>query len=242
MLKSIIQFSPTETVSREQAERHYSDIHIAMAQKLFTFHVDNLERYVPQRAVSQYDIAGGFNLVPIDAWRFVFLHYDSLPYIPHEWRDLVSGDHENCVEDIRSYVVDDERTMVDRRSGQMTSAKFVFSFGGQSPGNADLSNVISRIAEQFGSAPGARLLIVNDVSQKRKSEARARPGQQTTSLLEPSDVCAFVEFYFDHWRWGETFFAREDIRLDLLIRSGSETTKGYRVVEEIGYDRRRPIP
>lgn len=242
MLKSIVQFSPTATVTPEEAERHYSEIHIAMAQKLFMFHVDSLERYMPQRVLRQYDIAGGFNRKPPDAWRFVFLHHDSPQYMSDAWRDLTSEDHEHCLEHIRSYVVDEERTLVDRRAGQMVSAKFCFIFGRETRGDdGGLVEVIDRVVKKFRSAPGARLLIVNEVSQQRKVEARGRPGQRTMSETEPSDARAILEFYFDHWRWGERFFVEEDVRLDLLLHTGSRMMKGYHVAEEIGFDRRQPL-
>jgi hypothetical protein len=239
MLKSIVQLEPLATVTPEEAERHYTSVHIAMAQRMYLHHAHDVERYVPQKVVAQYDVAGNFNRRPPDAWRFIVNHHEGGHYLSDAWRTLASEDHQNCMEQLRSYVVDEERTLVDRRSGQLSSAKFIFTFSAEAhdqPG--DLAATLDDVARRFKEAAGARLFIANDITARRKVLPLARPGQKTTSEMEPSDLRSIVELYFDHPRWGRDFLADEDVRVALLLGTGARHVRGYQVVEEIGWDRR----
>jgi hypothetical protein len=238
MHKSIAQFEPLATVALEEAERHYTEVHIAYARRMFMYQTSSVERYVPQRVLAQYDIAGGFAQRP-DAWRFIVLYHDEPYYVPAEWHTLTSNDHQNCLEAIHSNIVSHEQVLDDRRSGQTTSAKYLVTFGSRTaerPG--DLGTMIETLLAKFRSAPGSRLLIANDIEEEREVTGLARPAQRTTGERRASDLRLVLEVYFDSHRFGREFFADEDVRVALLTGSGLEPVAAYLVEEEIGYDRR----
>lgn len=237
MRKSVVQFDPLSTVEFAAAEHHYTEVHTAMARRMFRHHVPNLTTYAPQRVRAAYDVSGGMD-GPLDAWRFIFLHHDEEHYVPPEWREVVTRDHESCFENVRSYVVGTERTMVDKRAGGTSSAKFVFKLHAD-PGRAERVDAeLARLAEMFDDAFGARLFIVNDIAGQRRSQARSRPGQMTGNEVEPSEVLRIVELYFDHDSWGREFLADERVRTLLWRDLSCDDVHGYLVDEWLCIDRR----
>lgn len=234
MKKSIVQFDPVATLAPAEAERHYVDVHTAMARRLMRYHVPSVARYAPQRVLASYDIAGNFARRP-DAWRFIFLLHEDDHYLPLEWRTVVSQDHTRCLEGLRSYVVDDPEILVDHRSGQTSSAKFVFKLGAPGAEHRPLREQVKEVAEHFQTAFGARLMIANWISRQRGTEPLERPGQMTTRELFPSDVECILEFYVDYVTWGYEFFAAEEVRTALW--KGTSSVQGYLVDEWLCIDR-----
>jgi hypothetical protein len=238
MHKSIARFEPLATVPLEEAERHYTEVHMAYARRMFMHQTSSVEQYVPQRVLAQYDIAGGFAQRP-DAWRFIVLRHDEPYYVPAEWHTLTSNDHQNCLEAIHSHIVSREQVLDDRRSGQTTSAKYLVTFGSEAAERSgDVATMLETLVETFRRAPGSRLLISNDIEEERGVTGLARPAQRTTSERRRSDLQLVLEVYFDSHRYGREFFADEAVRVALLTGSGLAPVAAYLVEEEIGYDRR----
>src|ERR1700757_699055 len=124
MGKSISRFEPTPSRTPEECERHYTEVHVRMAQELLrpmpaliSYHVD--------RAVAQADGAGGWAQRP-RAWRFVVLRFtpgETLVFTP-EQNEMVAQDHVNCLYRLRSCDVD-ETVLLHRVGGQLALAKFL---------------------------------------------------------------------------------------------------------------------
>jgi hypothetical protein len=69
--KAIGRFDPTPSRTPEECERHYTQVHVPMAQDLLRA-MPAVRNYHVSRAVGQADIAGGWRARP-RAWRFVVL-------------------------------------------------------------------------------------------------------------------------------------------------------------------------
>lgn len=218
-----------------EAERYYRDVHTTFIASLFRRHTDAVQRYVTNRAVSGFDTAGGFH-GPVDAWRWVVVHHSAGNPLPAGWKATVSHDHTRFVENLRTYLVADEQVLLDRRSGQTTSAKMLFTYGSD-PRPWDDEQVVL-LTQAFEAAPGARMLVLNRIGPMRGASPLRRPGQVTTDELFPSDVDAVVEMWFDHRRDGRAFTADPATRDLLLTAGGAGAVRGYEIEEEISLDRR----
>ena len=73
MSKAFSRFEPTPSRSPEECERHYSEVHVRMAQDLLR-PMPTLLSYYTDRAVAQADVNGGWRQRP-RAWRFVVLRF-----------------------------------------------------------------------------------------------------------------------------------------------------------------------
>ena len=73
MGKSISRFEPTPSRTPEECERHYTEVHVRMAQELLR-PMPALVSYHVDRAVAQADVIGGWAQRP-RAWRFVVLRF-----------------------------------------------------------------------------------------------------------------------------------------------------------------------
>ena len=107
MGKSIGRFDPTPSRTAEECERHYTQVHVRMAQDLLR-PVPSLLSYHTNRAVAQADVNGGWNQRP-RAWRFVVLRFTpgaTLAFTP-EQNEMVAQDHVNCLYRLRQGDVDE---------------------------------------------------------------------------------------------------------------------------------------
>ncbi len=206
MGKSISRFEPTPARTPEECERHYTEVHVRMAQDLLrpmpaliSYHVD--------RAVAQTDVAGGWAQRP-RAWRFVVLRFEpgeALAFSP-EQNEMVAQDHVNCLYRLRHTEVE-ETVLLDRRHGQLALAKFLIE-ADRAPGvSADdgwaaFSAMADRVRAQMGEAVGARLLILNRVLNEVECEPVDVEGQRPIGLLDETTRVGYLEIYFDHPRWG----------------------------------------
>src|SRR5437868_8507297 len=124
MGKVIGRFDPTPSRPPEECERHYTQVHVHMAQDLLR-PMPSLLSYHTDRAVAQADVNGGWNQRP-RAWRFVVLRFspgETLAFTP-EQNEMVAQDHVNCLYRLRSSGVD-EHVLFDRVHGQLAMAKFM---------------------------------------------------------------------------------------------------------------------
>jgi hypothetical protein len=206
MGKSISRFLPTPSRTPEECERHYTEVHVRMAQNvlrpmpaLVSYHVD--------RAVAQADVTGGWAQRP-RAWRFVVLRFapgEALAFSPDE-NEMVAQDHVNCLYRLRHSDLE-ESVLLDRRDGQLALAKFLLE-ADRAPGAsaedgwAAFTAIADRICSEMGSAFGARLLILNRVLNEVECEPVDVEGQRPIGLLDETTRVGYLEIYFDHARWG----------------------------------------
>jgi hypothetical protein len=206
MGKSISRFEPTPSRTPEECERHYTEVHVHMAQELLR-PMPALISYHVNRAVAQADVAGGWAQRP-RAWRFVVLRFDpgeALAFSPEE-NEMVAQDHVNCLYRLRHSDVE-ETVLLDRRDGQLALAKFLIE-ADRAPGvSADegwaaFSAMADRVREEVDGAFGARLLILNRVVNEVECEPVDVAGQRPIGLLGETSRVGYMEIYFDHSRWG----------------------------------------
>jgi hypothetical protein len=207
MGKSIGRFDPTPSRTPEECERHYTQVHVRMAQDLLR-PVPSLLSYHTNRAVAQADVNGGWNQRP-RAWRFVVLRFtpgETLAFTP-EQNEMVAQDHVNCLYRLRQGDVD-EHVLLDRVDRQLALAKFMLE-ADRAPGVdaeaawAVFSALADRLRAVMDGAFGARRLIVNRVLNEVECEPVDVEGQRPIGLLEDSTRVGYIEAYFDHARWGE---------------------------------------
>jgi hypothetical protein len=205
--KVIGRFDPTPSRTAEECERHYTRVHVRMAQDLLR-PMPTLLSYYTNRAVAQADVNGEWNKRP-RAWRFVVLRFtpgETLAFTP-EQTETVAQDHVNCLYRLRSCEVE-ETVLLDRLAGQLTLSKFVIEADRRpsvEPGDA--WGVFTALAERalaaMHDAFGARRLILNRVLNEVECEPVDVEGQRPIGLLEDTTRLGYIEAYFDHRRWGE---------------------------------------
>jgi hypothetical protein len=205
--KSIGRFDPTPSRTPEECERHYTQVHVRMAQDLLRS-MPSLLSYHTDRAVAQADVTGGWNQRPL-AWRFVVLRFApgvTLAFTP-EQNEMVAQDHVNCLYRLRQGDVD-ERVLLDRVDRQLALAKFMIE-ADRAPGvDADAAwDVFTAMADRvrgvMDRAFGARRLIVNRMLNEVECEPLDVEGQRPVGMLEDTTRVGYIEAYFDHARWGE---------------------------------------
>ena len=207
MGKVIGRFDPTPSRTPEECERHYTEVHVRMAQELLR-PMPTLLSYYTDRAVAQADVNGGWRQRP-SAWRFVVLRFtpgETLAFTP-EQNEMVAQDHVNCLCRLRSCEVEED-VLLDRLNSQLALAKFMIE-ADRAPGvGADaawtsLRELAGRIQRTMDGAFGARRLIVNRVLNEVECEPLDAEGQRLIGLLEDTTRLGYIEAYFDHPRWGE---------------------------------------
>jgi hypothetical protein len=207
MGKVIGRFDPTPSRSPEECERHYTQVHVRMAQDLLR-PMPSLLSYHTDRAVAQVDVNGGWSQRP-RAWRFVVLRFtpgETLAFTP-EQTEIVAQDHVNCLYRLRSCEVE-ETVLLDRVDRQRALAKFMIEADRVSGADADgawdaFSALADRVRGVMDGAFGARQLIVNRVVNEVECEPVDVEGQRPIGLLDESTRVGYIEAYFDHPRWGE---------------------------------------
>jgi hypothetical protein len=207
MGKVIGRFDPTPSRTPEECERHYTQIHVRMAQDLLR-PMPSLLSYHTNRAVAQADVNGGWNQRP-RAWRFVVLRFtpgETLAFTAEE-NEMVAQDHVNCLYRLRSCEVE-ESVRLDRLEGQLTLSKFMIE-ADRHPlvDSADAWEAFSALAERTAAAMrdafGARRLILNRVLNEVECAPLDVEGQRPVGLLQETTRLGYIEAYFDHHRWGE---------------------------------------
>jgi len=207
MGKSIGRFDPTPSLTPDECERHYTQVHVRMAQDLLR-PMPSVLSYHTNRAVAQADVTGRWNQRP-RAWRFVVLRFTpgaTLAFSPGQ-NEMVAQDHVNCLYRLRQGDVD-EHVLLDRLERQLALAKFIIE-ADRAPGvDADtawevFSALADRVRDVMGGAFGARRLIVNRMLNEVECEPLDVEGQRPIGLLDDTTRVGYVEAYFDHSRWGE---------------------------------------
>ena len=207
MGKSFGRFDPTPSRTPEECERHYTQVHVRMAQDLLR-PVPSLLSYHTNRAVAQADVNGGWHQRP-RAWRFVVLRFtpgETLAFTP-EQNEMVAQDHVNCLYRLRQGDVD-EHVLLDRVDRQLALAKFMIE-ADRAPGVAAdaaweaFRRLAERVHKTMDGAFGARRLILNRVLNEVECEPLDVEGQRPVGVREATTRVGYIEAYFDHARWGE---------------------------------------
>jgi hypothetical protein len=216
--KAIGRFEPTPSRTPEECERHYTQVHVRMAQDMLA-PMGSLRSYHINRAVAQADVNGRWAQRP-RAWRFVVLRFnpgEALAFTP-EQSEMVAQDHVNCLYRMRHCDVE-ETVLMDRLERQLTLAKFLIEadrVATAEPAEAwsAFASLAGRVQTVMTSAFGARLLLLNRVLNELETEPVEVEGQRPIGLLETTTRVGYLEAYFDHPRWGEEALAA-------LITSGA---------------------
>lgn len=207
MGKVIGRFDPTPSRTPEECERHYTEVHVRMAQDLLR-PMPSLLSYYTNRADAQADVNGAWNQCP-RAWRFVVLRFtpgETLAFTP-EQNEMVAQDHVNCLYRLRSCEVEEE-VLLDRFAGQLTLSKFMVEADRHPSVDPEHAwGVFTALAERTLAAMlgafGARRLIVNRVLNEVECEPVDVEGQRPIGLRQDTTRLGYIEAYFDHRRWGE---------------------------------------
>jgi hypothetical protein len=205
--KVIGRFDPTPSRAPDECERHYTEVHVRMAQDLLR-PMPSLLSYYTDRAVAQADVNGGWKQRP-RAWRFVVLRFapgETLAFTA-EQNEMVAQDHVNCLCRLRSCEVQ-ETVVLDRLAGQLTVAKFMIEADRHATVDPDeawaaFTALAERTLAAMQDAFGARRLIVNRVVNEVECETLDVEGQRPIGLLDDTSRLGYIEAYFDHPRWGE---------------------------------------
>jgi hypothetical protein len=215
--KAIGRFDPTPSRTPEECERHYTQVHVRMAQELLR-PMPSLLSYHTNRVVAQADVTGGWGQLP-RAWRFNLLRFapgEALAFTP-EQNEMVARDHVNCLYRLRHCDVE-ETALLDRLGGQTATAKFLLE--ADRPASVDpeqawasFSALAERMHAAMDGAFGARALYVNRVLNELECEPVDVEGQRPVGVLDETTRVGYLEAYFDHVRWGEE-------ALGLLARDG----------------------
>jgi hypothetical protein len=207
MSKAIGRFEPTPSRSPEECERHYTQVHMRMAQNLLR-PMPSLRSYHVNRAVAQADVGGGWAQRP-RAWRFVILRFEpgqALAFTD-EQNEMVAQDHVNCLYRLRHCDVEED-VVIDRIHGQLALAKFLIE--ADRPAEVEpavawqsFESLAERVRSAMECGYGARALIVNRALSELECEPVDVEGQRPIGLLPETLRVGYIEAYFDHSRWGE---------------------------------------
>lgn len=211
MSKSMSRFEPTPARAPEECERHYTRVHVRMAQDLLR-PMPGLISYHINRAVAQADVTGGFDQRP-RAWRFVVVRFapGAALAFTDEQNEMVAQDHVNCLYRLRHCEVD-ETILLDRLNGQPALAKFLIE-ADHAPGVdreeawATFAELAARLGKVMSGAFGARRLILSRALNEVECEAVDVEGQRPIGLKPATSRLGYIEAYFDHRRWGEQALA-----------------------------------
>jgi hypothetical protein len=235
MGKSIGRFDPTPSRTPEECERHYTEVHVPMAQNLLR-PMEGLLSYHVNRALAQADVSGGWSQRP-RAWRFVVLRFApgmTLEFSPDQ-NEMVAQDHVNCLYRLRHCDVEED-VLLDRLSGQLSLAKFVLEAERDQRATPDAAwvafrELADRVQGTMANALGARCLIVNRVLTELECEPVDVEGQRPIGLLEGTTRVGYIEAYFDHRRWGEE--ALSVLSLNGALRDPALVDVNLMFVEEL---------
>lgn len=226
----ITELHPLATARRQDCEDHYTGHHIPMivrARRCDT--TPRVLRYRPHLAVAEH--VGDAWQDSKDYWRFVFVTYLGEGTLGASDTKRISADHTGWAQDLRSFEVV-ATVLLDRRTGQLSSAKFLVLGHGDDGLATDVASWRETAAELGRSAFGMRQLVTNDAIREQETEAIDVPGQRFTRRTLPvSGVRYYDECYFDSVDAGEEFFARQDIRA--ALPAGARL---LRVTEVIAFD------
>lgn len=242
--KRILSFQRASLVPPDECERHYLEVHSPWALREIR-QLDDMLSYHTNLFLGQWDLLGGFRQSP-DQWRYASMRSrrGGRGGFPRSALAFLSRDHQNFLSHLRGFSVE-ESVWVDRRSGQMSSDKYLLLL--DRPAALDLADATAaaqelqqQLAGLFAEAYGGRLMVVNRVLAENTYDALREPGQLITSRpVVESGRLTWIEMYFDHEHVAEEFFAHpETVSAVRDSPFAPESAAGYHVLERAGHDKR----
>jgi hypothetical protein len=240
--KSISQFLPLSSITADDADRHYREVHTRFARNLLRAKQQVISYHV-NRAVREYDLNGRWQQVP-RAFRFVVLRFEpgrSLEFA-EPVRDLIVADHRVFLRELRGFRVRED-VVLDRLTGQTALQKYLFEYERRpgvsvAEGQEQFERMIGLVGAQAHDAFGIRQVLTSAVLSEGATEAVDEPGQRPLDRPLPETTKqGFLEFYFDQREWADEWFARPEVG-QALSDPFWAVARGYRVEEECGLDRR----
>ena len=248
-MKRISKVNPPVAIGRERAERHYIEVHHPFSRRMMREHAPRIRRYSVDRADRQYSLSGTFNEEPT-AWRFVLLDVDgdieedgAVGCLPGWVQPLIWTDHAKVIERMAAWEVTPQ-VVVDRRSGQTTSAKFLFLYSAGDSGELRVARRthyldvhVPNVRKLVVNAFGARLYVSNLVDREAETSDEHGPAASYTGrYLERASLLAIDEFWFDNVEWGSELFCTPEA-IALFRDSFLGRVEAYTVSEVLGLDR-----
>jgi hypothetical protein len=239
--KTMSQFLPVSTKTREECNEHYERVHTRWARHLLRGK-EQVVSYHVARATAEHDLLGTWEASPT-AFRFITLRFRAgrgLEATEQE-SELISRDHLRFLRELRGFDVE-EAVLVDELRGQTSLVKYVFEFDREpslSPEYAGtmLAEVGRGLSALAPSCFGMRRLVMNHVRHEFAAEPIEEPGQRPASTpLASTTRVGMLEMYADQAEWAEEWLARADVLS--LLRDAFTEVRGSRVVESCGLDRR----
>jgi hypothetical protein len=237
--KVIGKFDPVSNRTFEEAERHYMEVHTQFARKMFRDHGPTVERYVINRAMRQYSVAGHFDQKP-RAWRWVINHLGD-EFLPERMLPLIWRDHTNVLKNIRACQVE-ETIVASRLNGQTSTVKFLVEHdrrAGQSVEEAKEfyeGQFLPTLTPLLEDALGFRLFGSNAVQAEAETEDSEEEAQIMTGGFRETNKYAYDEIWFDNEEWADSLFSRPEVYE--LLQFGPLDTSAYLIDENTGIDRR----
>lgn len=246
-MKRITQIDPSTKIDVGTADDYYETVHSPFARESFLRDVDDVVRYGWNRVQGEYDLCGGFDQRP-SCWRFIISEWagglaaDSTPVAPTpappELMAALVADHVNFLQKMRPYDVV-ESTFFDAWAGQMSMAKFIFTFRNRDLADERHREILSAVAAELRHAVGARRALTNQVVRQLITLPIEEPGQRYgTGFVDDPELSFIDEYYFDNLAAGVEFFSRPSVR-QLLSWSPTAGIRGFHVKEWLGFDRRQ---
>jgi hypothetical protein len=243
--KTFARFMPPPRLGVDEAERHYSRVHVPLARRLLAQHVA-ITTYSVIRAARQLDANGGWD-ANVSAWRFAtqrFAPAAATTAFDPRVRERLARDHVNCLYQLRRCEVDEE-IVLDRMRGQVSFASYLVELDrlpSASDGDARdraraLVDLLSSAAEQI---QGVRQIISNTVLRETLAEPLRDERQiLTDSFLPGTDKIAYVEVLADEEWSGTELFAEEKVAEWFAAAPQSFTVAAcYRTEQGCGFDKR----
>ena len=209
----ISRFDPTPSRTPEECERHYTQVHVHMAQDLLR-PMPALMSYHTDRAVAQADVdrrvgsaAAGVAIrgAALHAGRDAGLH-------PRAERDGGPGSRQLPLPPAplptsrRPSLLDRRRRAA--RAGQVHASRPTGRRGvSRRDGWAAFSALAERVRAADGRGVRRAALIVNRVLNEVECEPVDVEGQRPIGLLDETTRVGYIEAYFDHPRWGREALA-----------------------------------
>lgn len=247
--KGITRWNPLHWSDVDEYERHYQQVHTVFVRANLRYGDIGVSYHI-DRVLRQRDVAGGWAQRP-RAWRFAITRTRDVPLtgaggaIPEVLRHQYDVDHTNFLRDLRSCQCE-EVTVLDRLTGQTALDKYLLEID-RRPGISDdeawaglrprLDDLHARAADAFG----ARLVIENRVRAEAETGPVEAPGQRfgPDQFRPETDKVAYVEWYFDHYQWGDEFFADAAETVDAILWDPAYSVAAlYHVEERGGVDKR----
>lgn len=210
-------------------------------------HGTKVRRYATNLADRQYAINGRLEENPT-AWRFVILYVDddlddAFGYLPRSAQPLIWQDHAKCIDGMAVWEVD-SRAVVDKRYGQLSSAKFLILYSGRSSEEhlaerrrQYLDVHLPSLTKLQRNAFGVRLYVSNLVVREAEISDEHGPSASCTGgYLGRVSLAVVYEFWLDDAKCGDDFFSSGEA-IGLLRDSPLGGIEVYVFSETIGFDR-----